>query len=197
MTSDSLEQQLGSPSASFTDKGQTILQYTSIAPSLADYYTFQNNKLTYISKSYYANPKDVSPYISRYGQPPYSVYKFPKNSEDSLLTVVHAWPQAGVAVTTQGGLSQQDARVIREDQYAPITLNEYQASWGRDYANNELATFSAQSLISPPNTLSNQSEILRGPFEITLGIVILLIFVLVALRRRRRILAQRPLHKEE
>src|SRR4030042_1759128 len=122
--------QRGTPIAEITDttSGSLVLQYTSKAPSLADFYYLQSGKLVLTSISYYAAPKELTQYTGLYGAPAYSAY-LSKTGNDSLRLIVHVWPQAGKTVTAIGPSAM--AGVVREDTFAATTLENYLSGWGK------------------------------------------------------------------
>lgn len=127
---------LGAPVKETTESGMMVLWYGYNAPTLADFYYFNNESLAFISKSYYQNPKVFSEYLAQYGTPAQSVRKYA--SDDSLMQTVHIWPAAGRAVTTVG--SDRNSNVVREDTFAPLTLQQYFTSWGVNIAQNQHVT---------------------------------------------------------
>lgn len=174
---------LGKPMLEASAEGQLVLYYQSEAPTLADYYIFEHTRLVFLSHSYYTAPKILTEYTGLYGPPAYSVWKYKSDTPDSLRTIVHVWPQSGRAVTTVDGTSQA-AHVIREDQFTPVSLTEYLASWGKDVSGHQVATISAVSSPSPMVTyiptagLEGKSSL---PGDLLLGFVALVLVLCVVL----------------
>lgn len=162
--------ELGKPVSEKSDGDIRVLLYGSPSMTLADLYYFQNDRLVVESVSFYKQPKLMELYVLKLGKPAYSVRKYQSGSPDSLNTVVHIWPEKGRAVTTTG---TAQASVIREDQFAPTTLAEYLATWGRDLADNQQVAFAQQEVlqVSASGAPGRPLYILGG---VTLGIVILI-----------------------
>lgn len=135
---------LGNPVEEKVDGDMRLLLYNSPSMTLADIYYVQGDKLVAQSFSSYENPKLIGTYISDYGTPKQSIQKFSQGTPDSLFVVVHIWPEEGRAVTTTG---QDMMHVIREDQFAPTTLEQYLATWGKQLVGHEQVTIPTNSLV--------------------------------------------------
>lgn len=179
--------QLGKPLSEATGGGQLALYYNSEAPTLADIYILENNRVVLVSKSYYTAPKILSDYMQQYGKPTYSVWKYPNGTPDSLRTLVHVWPQAGRLVVTVDGPSVS-AHVIREEQFAPQSLAQYLSTWGKNLVGHTEATISAATVTTPIVTYI-PTKGLEGkssrPGDIVLGVGVVLIVVVIVLVIRK------------
>lgn len=178
---------LGTPLSATETAGLRTVTYVSDAPILSDIYIFDHDDLVYLSHSFYSRPKELQSYISQYGLPGYSVAKYPANTHDSLMTYMHVWPDAGRAVTTIGG-SGGDVQVIREDQFAPVGLNEYLAKWGTALTGHSVATVSALPPVTPQvsyiPTSGLQGKSSFAGDAILLGGLLVLIAVVVLVMRK-------------
>lgn len=174
-------QALGQPVEEKSDGEIRVLLYNASSMTLADLYYVQNDRLVVVSTSSYATPKEMNAFVHEFGRPEFSVRKYRTGIPDSLYVVVHVWPEKGRAVTTTG---TAQSSVIREDTFAPTTLEEYLMTWGKDLVGHQEVAYAGQEsgIASVP---AGQNV---GGFPLaTAGIiVIVLAAVLVFVWRKRR-----------
>ena len=160
-----------------------VMQFGSQAPSLAQYLYLKNDRVIYKSTSWYGVPRSFEHYLSLYGTPDTSLRQYAVSDRDSLAMTVHIWPDKGLTVTTNASFI--DSPVIRVDQFSPVSLEEYMATWGKTLTGHERAVTSGRiNAITPTRIVqpvkSNQISGISGLY-IGGGIVLgALVFVLIA-----------------
>lgn len=179
MTKQTLISLIGTPLQETSQSGTIALWYHSKAPSLADIYTFSGDALSFVSLSFYEKPKTLDEYIRVYGAPKKSIIAQGKESPDSFHQVMHIWPEDGQAVSTIG--SGSGSQVIREDIFAPTTLETYLTTWGAQYKGHETVILSVQT-----NTQNWQGN-MSGGILVLLGLIVGVLLFIKARKRRKQL----------
>lgn len=181
-TYEQVVQWLGKPRIERTSGTTRVVMYNSSSMTLADVYYFEDNKLVVESLSFYKQPKPMDLYIFELGKPEHSIRKYAAGTPDSLITIVHVWPDKGRAITTTGTAQNN---VIRDDQFAPMSTEEYFSSLGSQIAQHERVPFvESQTATATPIPRESVAYSKRGVF-FDVVIVLLIVGVSVFLRRRR------------
>ncbi len=174
-----LIEMLGKPQGEAMSGSTRVVMYKSPSMTLADVYRLENDQLVMQSLSFYKEPKVMDEYVIRLGTPEYSVRKYAADTPDSLRTVVHVWPKAGRAVTTTG---ESYGSVIREDTFAPMELQSYLMTWGKDLVGHEQVVRAASQSESV-DVRSSNSFFSSAVFP--LGVILLLVVIVLFVWRQR------------
>lgn len=185
-----VKQALGEPRKETPKDGYAILRYVSDTPSFATYFYFQNEQLVFKVIGAANSTRILDYYIQQYQNPEISVRKYSREFPDSLGVVVHVWSDKGLAVTTVGNDSQSFVQEIH--QFAPISKEEYFASWGKEYAGHEEIALQSEftttaSIAATP--VGNEPSILLLKAELILGVFfgsMLCLGIFLAIRRRNK-----------
>jgi hypothetical protein len=170
----------GNPTETLSVLGADILQFGSTAPSQAHYVYLKQGIVVVRSISFFGQKKELREYIESYGTPTQSLKKASAGDHDSFDLTVHMWPSKGIAVTTS--MSSVSANVVREDTFAPMSLELYLATWGSDLVGHQEATIAATQTTPAAYSSPYSSTFVWG--AIVLVLVVLIIFF--ARRQRRR-----------
>jgi hypothetical protein len=175
---------LGEPLTSTESAGLVVHSYTSQAPSYANYVYFSQGQVVFISQSHYQSRTYLSEYIGALGLPETSILRASAEAKDSLLLVVHIWPQKGKAVTAIG--ADKHGQVVREDTFSPTTLDQYMDRFGQQLKGHETGTLTDL-------TTKDESGGLGDPVVMGVILCILAVGVIIFtfwIKRRRK----QPVH---
>lgn len=171
--------------------------YRSVAPSQADIYYSEREIIVFIS-AYIEDRTTLQSYIDQIGEfPQASFYRYDHQLADSLTQRVHVWFDQGISVITSG--ESVDSRVLREDQFEPMSLGEYWRTWGEKYAENKKVVLGdSDGSVSDQDSVEEigdtEEELMQEEASFTLrirrGVVVfvgaLLLFVFVGLLLRKK-----------
>lgn len=139
-TQESVESQLVAPKKQTSRDGMTINWYNSVSATTADLLYFRDGILVFKSLYIRREPRTLKSYTDLLGNPDRTIFKNASDHDDRVERV-HVWAQKGTAVISLG--EQFDSQVEREMTFVPLTVDEYMATWGASYKDNQIATISA------------------------------------------------------
>jgi hypothetical protein len=160
-------QQLGAPLQTLSLAGYEVLWYTSVAPSFADFYYFQNNQLRRISLARQSTKETLDSYTKQLGQAGDSRLAY-SGTGDSLVQYVHVWPEKGQAIITSGNASESG--VLRSEIFSPVTLENFYQTWGKEFISQAAASTPAK--VASPSAAPTLSPVKPKPANTT-GLIIL------------------------
>jgi hypothetical protein len=177
-----VETQLGKPIQISLRDGFEVWWYTSVDPISADFIYFKNNQVVMKSVSVQGQGHILSQYISKYGSPVRSMFKYQQGEEDPLQMSMHIWNTAGVAVQSSGYESKSS--VIRTFEFAPVSLEAYFQNLAPDLVGNKSLNVipSATPLISPSQTWMQRAQemyVTKTPYLVVGVLGFVLLFLLL------------------
>ena len=184
---------LGPPVKETFENGRDVLWYGSNAPTLADFIYVDTQGVDLKVTSFYTARRQLADFIGQYGNPEASYKQFAAGTQDSFNRVVHIWPRAGISLVAVG--TSDHADIIQETQFAPTTLSQYLATWGKDLAGHEVATVSAISTgvpAAPTVTVNGQGGSITVFGDVFFGFLILVIATVCLLIYRKLFLRRPP-----
>lgn len=156
-----------------------VFWYNSLVPHKTDYAVFTNDRVL-VKSSFIATPKTLEDYITEYGVPEVSRFKY--QEFDSYETTVHVWPQKGISIETLG--MTKESRVTRVSEFAPMPVSQYFNSWGRYFKNNTEVIISDKQVDKPITEMTFPTPLPLPKFTVPfslLSIQIMIIAILVSI----------------
>lgn len=157
-TKDEIIAILGQPKKTYDRDQYEILQYGSIAPSLADLLYFEKNTLVLKEMSVKKDNLVLNSLIALYGNPSSRYKLYSDEFEDSFSTTVYAWFGEGVDAIVFGELG--DSQILNIRYFAPQTEQEYESSFGKQWADRQIFIKEEQKeLVSSSQLQLTQEEV--------------------------------------
>lgn len=125
--------------------GLLVWWYGSKDPFSAEFIYFKDDSV--VMNSIRVEGVTLQSYLNEYGRPVSSIRKYKASVEDPLDTIVHVWPEKGVAVQTSGLL--ESSNVMRIYRFAPTSLDAFLSTLSPDLKGNENITVETSSLLLP------------------------------------------------
>jgi len=188
---------LGSPKKEFINNNYEVLQYGSIAPSLADSLYFENGILVLKELSLKTNSIKLIDIIAEYGSTDLFYALSKPELEDSFNTTVFAWPEKGRDVFVLG--NSADDKVLLYREFSPKSINDYESTFGKIWSerkvdrrvsevvsNNHLSLTSSEvQEIRDVELQRNNSKNIVVVTIITIFILFIIVFIFIKKRKKR------------
>ncbi len=188
-----VEKKIGRPIKETQRDGILVWWYVSIDPFSADFAYFRGDKLVMQSTSRKDTQESLGQYISKYGQPESSIYKYKENEEDPAQMTMHQWATQAIAVQTAG--FDVSSPVLRDFHFPSTTVGDFFQRLAPDLIGNQpvvvtgvVASLAGQNtpekeIVKQLTALSNDN---RLGLVIVLALSVILLLVVVLYHKRPR-----------
>lgn len=129
-------QLFGEPKKEYKSDQFEVLQYTSIAPSLADLLYFSNGSLVLKEMSVKNDQLILNGLIAQYGNPSAKYHLYGDEFKDSFSTTVFVWFDRGIDAIVFGELG--DSQVLTLRSFDSLSENEYELGFGKLWAQRKI-----------------------------------------------------------
>jgi len=180
---------LGEPLGKMEFNENDVYRYGSQSSLRANFVYLKDGKVVAKSVSIQGDDKTLEMFIQKYGAPAKSFPKYTENRHDSFSTTMHVWPDKGIELTTFG--FSQSNTAVRIKEFAPLSLDEYFQSWGKNEINNS-QTETTAVIGTPTPTPSISASIMNNKLLVAaiafsaLGLALLFILSYKFFLKRKR-----------
>lgn len=186
---------LGEPKKTINRDQYEILQYGSIAPSLADLLYFDNGVLVLKEMSAKKDNLVLNDLIALYGNPSARYGLYSDEFKDSFSTTVFSWFEQGIDAMVFGEAAESEVLNVRY--FAAINQVEYESTFGKLWAerntvvdankvvvkNNEVLQMSkseVQAIQEIQNNLAlEKNKAVISGFAVALSLLLVVVFIII------------------